>query len=588
MHLINTRTLQLEEVLNENAKAYAILSHRWGEEEVTFQDMQNPAAASRKQGYVKIQRSCENAAKDGYGYVWIDTCCINKESSAELTEAINSMFRWYQASEVCYALMTDIRVAGLNNDTVLDQFKKSRWFTRGWTLQELLAPHFVVFYDEQWQFLGTKQTLSSHLTLRTRIDEEILNGEPLDSRSIAQKMSWAAHRETTRVEDRAYSLLGIFGVNMPMLYGEGERAFFRLQEEIIKQSDDHTIFAWPISRPDQPGLLADNPEAFEKCQHIRTMVSRKGNSSYSMTNRGLSIKLMATPFKIDTYLVRLDCADGLAPNKYDPEDPDGLRLGMFVRRLDEDDQHARVMQDGKTFWQLKASTWDREALNAPGAARPVEQIEICVRQKFTGRNLNDQKDRMNGFRIASNALLERSSAGKDRFTVSAPNWDPEANIMSLKPGDYGTVGLLDISKQNRDIKAIKLGFDFDYNPVCFVAASGGLNEKTHILDRHGQFNLELDSQQAQWTRAELAQHRAIYQRGPFDKLAWSEMYDGTASALRQHSGLWAVKGDRIDGLNVRLGDVARLIIARSEFQRQIVWNVFLDNMKSSVMRKVFK
>ena len=586
MRLINARTLKLEEVLDEKAKTYVILSHRWEDYEVTFQDMQNPGVASSKKGFVKIQRTCEYAIKDGYEYVWVDTCCINKDSSAELTEAINSMYRWYTASAVCYALVSDVNAAALDNDAVMDQFKRSKWFTRGWTLQELLAPQLVVFYDQQWQFLGTKQTLGSHLTLRTGIDGDVLNGESLHSRSIAQRMSWASQRVTTRIEDRAYSLLGIFGVNMPMLYGEGERAFFRLQEEIIKQSDDHTIFAWPISRPDQPGLLADSPEAFAKCQHIKTKISRKGHSPYSMTNRGLSIKLMATPFTTDTYLVRLDCADGLSSDNDDPAD--GLRLGMFLRRLGEDDQYARVTNDGGTFWQLKASTWDEGSLKALGASRPVEQIEINVRQRFTGLSLGDQKDRVNGFRIATPELLEASSSGKDRFSISAPIWDPQEYTMSLNAGDYGTVGLLDISKQNREVKVIKLGFDFDYNPVCFIATSGGLNEKTRVLDRHGKFNFGLDSQEAQWTREELAQHRGIYQRGPFDELAWSEIYNGTASDLKQHSGLWAVKGDRVNGLNIRIGDLATLHIVRGESQDKLVWDVHLENVKNGLLRKVFK
>lgn len=195
------------------------------------------------------------------------------------------------------------------------------------------------------------------LTLRTGIDEAILNGEPLSRRSIAQRMSWASKRVTTRKEDMAYCLLGIFDVNMPMLYGEGaQKAFLRLQEEIIKQSDDHTIFAWPIHRHGQPGLLADSPAAFQNCQYMRTITSRKRCSPYSLTNRGLSIKLMATPFTTDTYLVLLDCADGLLPAHDGPADEwDGFHLGMFLRRLDEDDQYARVEHAGKTFMHLTRS-----------------------------------------------------------------------------------------------------------------------------------------------------------------------------------------------------------------------------------------
>ncbi|OCL13228.1 HET-domain-containing protein, partial [Glonium stellatum] len=344
MRLINARTLKLEEVWDENVKKYAILSHRWEDGEVTFQDMENIAVASKMKGFEKIQKSCEHAIIDGLDYAWVDTCCINKESSAELTEAINSMYRWYKASAVCYAFLSDVYAEPLKDDIVKQQIRSSRWFTRGWTLQELVAPQHVVFYNQQWEVLGTKQTLSNLVTLTTGIDEAILNGESLFRRSIAQRMSWASQRVTTRIEDIAYCLLGIFDVNMPMLYGEGEKAFLRLQEHIIQQSDDHTIFAWPIHRDEQPGLLADSPAAFSNCQYIKAMTSRKGRSSYSLTNRGLSIKLMATQFTADTYIVRLDCTDGLL--LVDDGSIDELRLGMFLRRLSEDDQYARVQHEG--------------------------------------------------------------------------------------------------------------------------------------------------------------------------------------------------------------------------------------------------
>ena len=581
MWLIDAHNLKLEEVWDENVKEYAILSHRWEDGEVSFQQIQNPAVASSLTNFAKIRKSCEHAVSDGYNYVWVDTCCINKESSAELTEAINSMYRWYKASAVCYVFLSDVD-AHVLNEIVEQQIKSSVWFTRGWTLQELLAPQHVVFYNQQWEFLGTKQTLSKLLTLRTDIDEGILSGEPLSRRSIAQRMSWASKRVTTRPEDTAYCLLGIFDVNMPMLYGEREKAFLRLQEEIIKRSDDHSIFSWPIHRNSQPGLLADSPAAFKDCQHIRTMTSRKGRSPYSLTNRGLSIKLMATQFSTDTYIVRLDCFDELLA-AHDGS-ANEFRLGMFLRRLDEDDQYARVKQDGKTFMKLKASTWDHKAPNLLPSRRPVEQIEINVQQRITQLNTNSYKDRINGFRIATPELLERSSSGKDRYRVSAPTWNPQDRIMSMKLGGFGTVGFLDISQQDRKIKVIKLGFDFEYNPVCFIAASGGLDEKFHTFDRNGTYNFGLDKQIAQWTKEEQAQQPGIHQRTPFDTMAWSEMWDGFATELRQHPGLWALKGDRVKGLNVRIRDVATVRIVRGEFQDKVVWDVFLDNVKNSIVR----
>lgn len=418
--------------------------------------MQDPVVASKMKGYQKIQNACKLAINDGIDYLWVDTCCINKESSAELTEAINSMYPWYKAAAVCYAFLSDVDGIAVDEDVMYQKISSSVWFERGWTLQELLAPQQVVFYNRQWEFFGTKQTLSKLLTARTGIDEDVLNGEPLSTRSIAQRMSWASQRVTTRDEDKAYCLLGIFDVNMPMLYGEGEKAFLRLQEQIIKQSDDHTIFAWPIHRHDQPGLLADSPAAFANCRHVKTMASRKGRSPYSLTNRGLSIKALAIPFKTDTYLVRLDCVQG--PH-------DDHRLGIFLRRLREDDQYARVEHNGQPFLQSKASVWDTNKFRFE---RPTQEIEVNVRQTISGSNLRKYRDTINGFRIATPEILERSSSGKD-FKFAASSWDPLERIVSMEVGGLNSTCFLNISQQDRLIKAIKLGFDFDYNPVCFVA-----------------------------------------------------------------------------------------------------------------------
>jgi hypothetical protein len=172
------------------------------------------------------------------------SCCIDKKSSAELSEAINSMYRWYQQSAVCYVFLADV---SSDKPEIKVQFKSSRWFTRGWTLQELIAPQNVVFYSKEWRILGTKSDdeMTIFLSLITRIDEEYVNGKDINLASISKRMSWASSRRTTRTEDIAYCLLGIFDLNMPLLYGEGKRAFRRLQEEILKtQPYEHTLFAW--------------------------------------------------------------------------------------------------------------------------------------------------------------------------------------------------------------------------------------------------------------------------------------------------------------------------------------------------------
>ncbi|KAM0463710.1 hypothetical protein ACHAO4_000431 [Trichoderma viride] len=211
------------------------------------------------EAYKKIRNCCARAKSDSFKYAWIDSCCIDKTSSAELSEAINSMYLWYYQSTKCYAYLSDVQS--------ISTFKKSEWFMRGWTLQELLAPSEIYFVNKDWKDLGTKTSLRQAISDQTQIPVNILAGTDLETASIAQRMSWASNRRTTRIEDRAYSLMGIFGINMPLLYGEGERAFIRLQEEIMKISNDHSIFAW--KSPDtRGGLLATSPAAFTKSSNI--------------------------------------------------------------------------------------------------------------------------------------------------------------------------------------------------------------------------------------------------------------------------------------------------------------------------------
>ncbi|KAF2673633.1 HET-domain-containing protein, partial [Microthyrium microscopicum] len=239
MRLINTKTLQLEYFLGE-APAYAILSHTWGPEEVSYAEMRD-GTGQEKQGYQKIVKCCQIAADEGYSYAWIDTCTIDKSSSAELSEAINSMFQWYKKSAVCYAYLEDYDEA---DPSSLD---KSRWFTRGWTLQELIAPSTVRFYSGEWKEFGTRKSLVKNIYKITKIDEDVLltGSSFLYEKSIAKRMSWASTRQTTKPEDTAYCLLGIFDCTLPLLYGEGlAKAFIRLQENIIQASRDQSIFAW--------------------------------------------------------------------------------------------------------------------------------------------------------------------------------------------------------------------------------------------------------------------------------------------------------------------------------------------------------
>ncbi|KAH6722651.1 heterokaryon incompatibility protein-domain-containing protein [Leptodontidium sp. MPI-SDFR-AT-0119] len=225
---------------------YAILSHRWGGEELTLKDLvddpvSDPRSKARNlSGFSKVQGACNQATNDGYNWIWIDSCCIDRSSSSELQEAINSMWNYYAQSNICYVYMVDVpdRSAGQDH-----RFNQSEWFTRGWTLQELIAPNYVEFYAADWSPLCTKLERYKDIAEITNIDPDILvRNQHVDAFSAAERLSWAAHRMVTREEDVAYSLLGLFQVNMPMLYGEGrERAFVRLQEAIYNSTHDHTL-----------------------------------------------------------------------------------------------------------------------------------------------------------------------------------------------------------------------------------------------------------------------------------------------------------------------------------------------------------
>ena len=299
MRLLHTTTIKLTSFDDDDSiPPYAILSHTWGEAEISYHDLLNYAESKLKksEGYQKIRSCCALAAAQGHDYVWIDTCCIDKTSSAELTEAINSMYRWYQEAQICYAYLADVDIGdhGLGSTNVKNAFSQSRWFTRGWTLQELLAPKNVVFYDVHWRKFGSKSTLMEDISIATGIQQDHL--DDINEASVAQKMSWASKRQTRRVEDIAYSLMGIFDVNMPLLYGEGRKAFTRLQHEIVKISNDESLFAWGDGGLVESGLLAQSPKAFAESGDVVQISSDHINyvhkAPYTVTNRGLAIHVL--------------------------------------------------------------------------------------------------------------------------------------------------------------------------------------------------------------------------------------------------------------------------------------------------------
>jgi hypothetical protein len=329
MRLIDVDTLELRSFTDNDTPKYAILSHTWGPDEVSYQELVwinrikklsttfnqsslsssisslssqdeqynvmlasmemllrgnwSPGTTSgsmteddflERAGYLKIINAAKEAQDLRFKWIWIDTCCIDKSSSAELQEAINSMYRWYGEAEICLVYLGDVtRPAVGDTSTPSDfaraAFESSRWTKRGWTLQELVAPIICRFYYQDWRFMGEKIEFLEELSLVTGIPSSVLE-EPqsLHELSVAERMSWAANRETTRLEDIGYCLLGLFDIQMPLLYGEGAKAFIRLQEEILKTTDDYSLFAWSAIADGEPiyrGLLARSPLEFRNC-----------------------------------------------------------------------------------------------------------------------------------------------------------------------------------------------------------------------------------------------------------------------------------------------------------------------------------
>ena len=347
MHLINVKAfLEREEVMSNGGRfnrqckvlhfrdgkttAYAILSHRWIEDtEVDYEEMVGLAKMDieerdeirQRLGYQKIWDTCQQARRDGYEWVWVDTCCIDKRSSAELSEAINYMYRWYQHSGVCYAYLHDVpdlTFPAQSNESRYPNFNGwPEWFSRGWTLQEMIAPRTVQFFNKDWHLIGDKTRFAAMLEYITGVPQRILSRGLAGNRPcVAQIISWASRRTTTRVEDKAYSLMGLLDVNMPMLYGEGQKAFHRLQLEIIRSSNDQSIFAWDWGDEWTGSILADDPRSFDICSQMELMdhdefieslkeyipakelplIQEDSFGTFPITNRGIHIWMLLDPY----------------------------------------------------------------------------------------------------------------------------------------------------------------------------------------------------------------------------------------------------------------------------------------------------
>ena len=613
MRLINTRTLELGMFEGDRIPKYAILSHRWGEDEVLFDDMRN-GSASGKESYQKVVKCCEQARKDNIPFVWIDTCCIDKSSTAELSEAINSMFKWYEDSEVCYAYLSDVSThhpeweywrdffsqarSSLHDSdsiqevqsamhksckdgtkfeprftgTFMEEFVSSVWFSCGWTLQELLAPRKLQFFNRFWQDIGDKYLLLGPLHAATRIPPAVLaKVQGMDEVSIAEKMSWASGRTTTRTEDRAYSLMGIFKVSMPMLYGEGNNAFVRLQEEIIRRTEDMTFLCWQAESVSYD-LFATSPAGFAVHLPVAKMHSdsdmdffsgrgvfqgvselcRYGRSDkpFTLTNQGLSITLYLIPWMNRVLVMpihglnqysnwaRVPCLHFAVDNQY------GLvRIGfrceewISTRREGSIESYMpdrlRVRDERMSFWnaameKLEQTRTVRRVVKDPWYLDLVDlrlfQCQYTVRIHYPGLR---QKDPNCAFRVT---LLARNSK----------IWS-DGNVVEINvEGSTEGAAILRWKRHFRTTQYIYIGLDPNAQ-IAVVQKAWHLKKNTfETLLRH---HASQDPRQA--SEALCIKH--------FWNSIWNQdSSESSETIVQRRQGLLVTKNIRVSGLAVQL------------------------------------
>ncbi|RDX47125.1 HET-domain-containing protein [Lentinus brumalis] len=428
---------------------YAILSHTWnnkpedGPPEESFQDVRRIqkkcARRFTKKGRnprnhvsEKIRRCCELAEKHGYKWVWIDTCCIDKTSSAELSEAINSMFRYYALAAICYGYLRDVDTVFFSREEFEDyldprgrcwdprykEFQRSIWFQRGWTLQELIAPRFLVFLSSSWGVIGTKADLAELLEKHFRIPATVLRLQMSHTEfSIAQRMSWFQKRKTTRLEDEAYCLLGLFEIHMPPLYGEGRNAFRRLQEEIMKQSADTTLFAWLGIWAKSPKgcLFAASPADFRAYRKAQEVVYTPPRRTADATHKDSALGVPADVNKM-TFAVT----------------PTGIRANIPIFQWDGQTFADLYWSSASSFHRISYRVGDPRltGIDADGkyfGVRPPDEPqswkEVLVKHRPPLRRAPGQ--------LPDSVMSEFTPAIPIQLTFDAPVRFPEARIRKL-------------------------------------------------------------------------------------------------------------------------------------------------------------
>jgi len=581
MRLINVNTLELETFNDErNIPRYAILSHRWVDgQEVLYKDLVK-RRNEQLRGWWKIRLCCTQAATDGLGYAWVDTCCIDKNSSAELSEAINSMFRWYANAHICYSYLPDVTFN--KNDHWEQEFTTSSWFTRSWTLQELLAPKSLEFYDRTWNKIGLRSALSEEIAEASGIHLSALTSDKIDLSewSVAQRMSWASKRTATRVEDVAYSLLGIFDVNMPLLYGEGQKAFRRLQEEIIRQTYDHTVFAWSSADKRFPGLLASSPAAFK---HDADVIQRdfQDAKAYSLTNLGLEIELPLEEWVPSIYWAGLNCTK----NAYDQlgiwllidERQKGCYMRVHQYLADwEDDMALRrkhilmyLLPRQPRFLRCTQMTiniatrgshsepshYSLQKVPTPLAGFYLSTLQVglapwsdsALRHGFSHTVIGSRAGRTNWETFVREARYSFNILCGPRKEEFASR--PVLIRTYTSPGhpSSGLMCIVVMPIRGTNLFAIKLGFDRGFHPVCIISETShpALRSPPASLSALFDFPDRFDSNDLSG--------KTFWQCNGLEQFGWQD----TSSQVLPHQkhmqrGLWALRADRSGTSNFML------------------------------------
>lgn len=371
-YLIETSHIQ-REAIRENV-TYAMLSHCWDYEdgEVSSLDM-TWGTHKQKQGYAKLESACRLAASHGYKYIWIDTCCLNREDPGEMSEAINAMFDWYKNASVCYVYLADVEavLSPHNYHTFTDALSRARWFTRGWTLLELVAPDNVQFVNRTWRACGSKIDLASSISSFTNINQEVLlDPTTLSTVPVARRLSWASRRTTTRPEDQAYCLIGLFGIYLPILYGEGlANAFHRLQLETLKVTQDLSLLGWSSAKYDHTSasVIAKSPADFAHASSILFKADSRTDSGRISRhqNGGIDISKAALHRQDDILALNLGCVWAA-----DDVNGDGVHLGLAL--IKQGYGEGLLSRDiGNNIVKLKAEY-------------PDEYSDICLLSRLNG------------------------------------------------------------------------------------------------------------------------------------------------------------------------------------------------------------